>query len=174
MSQWRALFHPVLINRAAKTVIIGSLAVFGLLVAFNNITDYASNFTFVRHTLSMDTTFPGNALKWRAISSPLLWHGAYGFIILGEALTGLLFACAALQMARALRADTACFARACALVPAGTALGFLIWFFGFSVVGAEWFVMWQSASWNGQQPAFRFFITMLAACIYVQQPEQTH
>ena len=142
MSQWRALFHPVLINRAAKTVIIGSLAVFGLLVAFNNITDYASNFTFVRHTLSMDTTFPGNALKWRAISSPLLWHGIYGFIIVGEALTGLIFACAALQMARAIRADAVRFGQACALVPSGTALGFPLLFFGLSVVCAEWFVLW--------------------------------
>jgi len=47
------------LNRLSKTVMVGSLGVFGLLVALNNITDYGSNYAFVRHVLSMDTTFPG-------------------------------------------------------------------------------------------------------------------
>jgi predicted small integral membrane protein len=31
--------------------------------------------------------------------------------------------------------------------------------------------MWQSRSWNGQEPAFRFFVTMLLVCLFVKQPE---
>jgi predicted small integral membrane protein len=40
------------------------------LVSVNNISDYKSNFEFVRHVLSMDTTFPGNHGLWRALPQP--------------------------------------------------------------------------------------------------------
>ena len=43
--------------------------------------NYGSNFDFVQHVLSMDTTFPGNQLKWRAISTPALHHAFYWTII---------------------------------------------------------------------------------------------
>ncbi|MGA8550661.1 MAG: DUF2165 family protein [Stellaceae bacterium] len=31
--------------------------------------------------------------------------------------------------------------------------------------------MWQSHQWNGQQPAFRFYMTVLAVLIFVNQPD---
>jgi predicted small integral membrane protein len=37
------------------------------------------------------------------------------------------------------------------------------------VVGGEWFAMWQSPTWNGQQAAFRFYTTLLLALIFVAQ-----
>src|SRR5882672_6192281 len=74
--------------RLVKTAMVASAALFALLVAYNNLADYNSNYEFVRHTLSMDTTFPDNALKVRAITSPALWAGAYWSIILAEAATG--------------------------------------------------------------------------------------
>ena len=49
----------------------------------------------------------------------------------------------------------------------GVGLGFLVWFTGFMVVGGEWFLMWQSKAWNGQQAAFRFYMTLLAVGIFV-------
>ena len=49
--------------------------------------------------------------------------------------------------------------------------GFLVWFVGFMVIGGEWFLMWQSETWNGQEPAFRFYLTILAVLIYVNQPD---
>ena len=157
--------------RCAKTGMVLSLAAFGLIVGFNNLTDYHSNFLFVRHVLSMDDTFPGNALLWRAIRAPWCWHAAYGLIIAGELLTGLLFAAAGVSMARRIGATELDFARCKRLVHWGTLCGFLVWFTGFMVVGGEWFAMWQSPHWNGQEPAFRFFITMLAVCVYVQMPD---
>jgi predicted small integral membrane protein len=33
----------------------------------------------------------------------------------------------------------------------------LLWFVAFLSVGAEWFLMWQSKLWNGQDAAFRMF-----------------
>ncbi len=44
-------------------------------------------------------------------------------------------------------------------------------FLGFTVVGGEYFAMWQSKDWNGQQSAFRIYMTMLAVLVYVSLPE---
>lgn len=155
--------------RLAKITMAASLATFALLAAYNNIADYDSNFQFVRHVLSMDTTFPGNALKQRAVTAPGLWHAAYWSIIACEALTGLAFAAGAAEMARHLRADGGWFQRSKRFVYIGAALGFLVWFFGFMVVGGEWFAMWQSREWNGQQAAFRLSMTILGVLVFVAQ-----
>ena len=64
------------------------------------------------------------------------------------------------------RSDATRFNRAKRLVHIGAALGFLVWFFGFLVVGGEFFQMWKSQTWNGQQAAFRFYVTILAALIF--------
>jgi predicted small integral membrane protein len=55
----------MLATRLVKTVMVASPALFALLVAFDDLVDYGSNYEFVRHTLSMDTTFP--ALQEEAI-----------------------------------------------------------------------------------------------------------
>ena len=47
-------------------------------------TDYDTNYAFVRHVLSMDTTFPENALLYRHITSPALWQVGYALIIVGR------------------------------------------------------------------------------------------
>ena len=59
--------------RVCKALISLPVAVFALLVCFNNIVDYETNYVFVQHTLSMDTVFPGNTLKYRAILDPSIW-----------------------------------------------------------------------------------------------------
>ena len=119
----------------------------------------------------MDTTFPGNGLLYRRVTSPDSWQAAYALIILGEGLTGSTLLTAAVVMLRHVRSDAARFNRAKRLVHIGAALGFLVWFFGFLVVGGEWFQMWQSQTWNGQQAAFRFYVTILAALIFVSQQD---
>jgi predicted small integral membrane protein len=53
----------------------------------------------------------------------------------------------------------------------GGTLAFLVWFAGFTIVGGEWFAMWQSKLWNGQEPAFRFYMTALAVLIFVNQSD---
>ena len=78
--------------RLAKVAVIAALAAFALIVAYNNVFDYNSNYQFVRHVLSMDTTFPDSALQPRAIDSETLWRAAYAVIIATEASTGLLLA----------------------------------------------------------------------------------
>ena len=57
---------------------VASCALFALLVAFDNLVDYGSNYEFVRHTLSMDTTFPGNALMGGRSPRPRCGRSATG------------------------------------------------------------------------------------------------
>jgi predicted small integral membrane protein len=153
--------------RLVKIAMIASLALFTFLVTFNNITDYGSNFAFVQHVLSMDTTFPGNALMWRAIGAPIMWHAGYWLIIVGEALTCIAYTIATGSLIGALRSSGAAFNRAKRYVYVATGLGFLVWFTGFMVIGGEWFAMWQSPTWNGQEAAFRFYTALLGVAIFV-------
>jgi predicted small integral membrane protein len=42
----------------------------------------------------------------------------------------------------------------------GLMLSLLLWLVAFLCVGGEWFLMWQSPTWNGQQEAFRMFVVV--------------
>src|SRR6202453_320262 len=76
--------------RIAKILLVGALAFYACIVAYDNIIDYGSNYQFVRHVLSMDTTFPGNALIHRAITNERVWSKVYALIIAWEWLTSAL------------------------------------------------------------------------------------
>jgi predicted small integral membrane protein len=157
--------------RYCKIVMVLGLSAFCFLVTFNNITDFNSNFEFVKHVLSMDTTFEGNAAMYRSITSPTLWMIGYWGIIAGEGLTCILLVWGAFRMLGKISAPPAEFDAAKQITIVGVTLGFLVWFVGFMVIGGEWFLMWQS-EWNGQTAAFQFYMSMLAVLIFVNQPER--
>lgn len=161
----------MLIVRLSKIAMTAALAAFAFIVTYDNLIDYGSNYEFVKHVLSMDTTFPGNKLMGRAITEPNLWTLGYAGIIAAEGVTFLLLAMGAVAMFLAMRAPATGFQRTKAWMVAGVTVGFLVWFFGFMVVGGEYFAMWQSKTWNGQEAAFRFYMTMLAVLIFVLQPD---
>ena len=47
-----------------------------------------------------------------------------------------------------------------------------LWLGAFLLVGGEWFVMWQSRDWNGQNAAFRMTaIDMLALLLFMPRPK---
>jgi predicted small integral membrane protein len=161
----------MLIARYAKIVMSLSLAAFLLLVTFDNLTDYGSNFQFVRHVMSMDTTFPGNALTYRAVTTPALWHLAYAIIIVSQAAAGILYLWGAVRLFQARHAPGAVFNQAKRCVIAASLLGFVIFFFMFMVIGGEWFSMWQSKDYNAQEAAFRFYMAVLGVLIFVCLPD---
>jgi predicted small integral membrane protein len=160
-----------MVVRISKLLMVACLGFFALIVTFDNITDYDTNFQFVRHVLSMDTTFPGNALLYRSINQPALWSLSYILIIAAEGVCGVALTAGAAAMLRNLRASCSDFERAKRFAVAGVTIAFLIWFLGFMVMGGEWFAMWQSATWNGQQAAFRFYMTALAVLLFVNQAD---
>ena len=157
--------------RLCKSIVCLLLAFFALLVCLNNLLDYNSNYAFVQHTLSMDTVFPSNTLKYRAILDPFVWSLAYGLIIFAEFLTGALLLIGAIGLFRNIHSPLA-FNKAKNWVYLGCLVGFLLWFFGFIVIGGEWFCMWQSEQWNGIEAAFRFVVFIMLTLLFTAMPEQ--
>lgn len=72
--------------RFSKIIILLTVASLAGIVVFGNVTDYNSNFQFVSHVMSMDTKpdYLGNAIVYRAITSPVIHHIGYIAIILFE------------------------------------------------------------------------------------------
>jgi predicted small integral membrane protein len=166
-----AIVGTMVIIRLAKIAMIAAIAAYALIVAYDNLVDYKSNYEFVRHVLSMDTTFPGNALMPRAISNESVWRLAYALIIAIEGLTGLLLVLGASVMMMRLTAPAAIFNRTKVWAVSGLTVGFGLWFFGFNVIAGEYFAMWQSQVWNGQASAFRTTAVILGVLIFVALPD---
>ena len=158
-------------ERFSKIALLAAVALFMGLIAFNNITDYGSNFDFVQHVLSMDTTFPGTRLKWRAMSTPALHHAFYWTIIAWEGLSGLGIAAGALALWRARRQSAALFNATKSLAVGALTANLILWFTAFLTVGAEWFVMWQSQVWNGQAAATRMFTCVGLVLLILKTPD---
>ena len=55
---------------------------------------------------------------------------------------------------------------------AALALGMILWLVAFLTVGSEWFLMWQSHTWNGQEAAFRMFVVVGIVLLLMLQPER--
>lgn len=155
--------------RLSQIVLVASVAIFLTLLALNNVTDYGSNFQYVEHVLLMDTTFPDNQLKWRAITNPVIHHLFCGIIILWEAASALLCWGGAFQLCRKLKSDRVSFHQAKSIAVCGLVLSMLQWLLAFLVVGGEWFLMWQSVTWNGQNAALRMFVVIGLILLFVSQ-----
>jgi len=157
--------------RVAKLALVFAVAIFYSLVVLNNTTDYDSNYQFVRHVLMMDSTFLGNRGMWRAVNSPA-WHTLfYLAIITWETVSMLLCWLGAFIMARALRKTPAAFHQAKRIAIAALTFNLLMWFVVFLSVGGEWFLMWQSKTWNGQDAAFRMLTVVALVLLLVFQPD---
>ncbi len=157
--------------RAIKALFVAAIGALGVLVAYDNVVDYGSNWAFVQHVLSMDTVFPDNALRAsRAITNVNLQRLAYWGIIATEAAFGLLCMAGAWRLYRA-RDDAHAFAAAKPLAVAGLALMFALYFVGFLLIGGEWLAMWQSTVWNGQAAAVRFLACGMLVLIVLLLPD---
>jgi predicted small integral membrane protein len=160
-----------LITRTAKILLVAGIALFYTLVVFNNLTDFDSNYQFVHHVLSMDSTFPGNHGMWRALPSPALHLAFYISIIAWEIVTMILLWWGVTNLSRASRRNVAAFHAAKRVPVIALTLSMLMWLVAFLSVGAEWFLMWQSHTWNGQEAAFRMFAVVGIVLLILLQPE---
>jgi len=75
------------------------------------------------------------------------------------------------MMARALRKTPAAFHQAKRMAILALTVSLLMWLVVFLIVGGEWFLMWQSKIWNGQDAAFRMFAVIGIILLLVIQPE---
>lgn len=156
-----------MIVRFCKILLVASVGLLALLIVLNNIQDPQSNLLYIQHVMSMDTTFPNNALKGRAISSSTAHWLAYGLLVTGESAIALFCLLGAYRLFKAVREPARIFEQAKGIAIAGLTLAFLFWFVGFMAIGGEWFAMWQSETWNGQQPAFRFISCVGIVLLFV-------
>ena len=157
--------------RAAKVLLVFAVALFYSLVVFNNLTDYDSNYQFVRHVMMMDSTFPGNHGMWRAINSPALHTAFYVSIITWEAVAMALCWWGGVRLVKTLNERAAPFNSAKRIAIVALTVSLLQWLVAFLGVGAEWFLMWQSKTWNGQEAAFRNFAVIGIVLLLVAQPD---
>jgi len=160
-----------MILRLSKCALLFAAALYFTLVVFNNVTDYNSNFQFVRHVLMMDSTFPGNHGMGRALAQPRIHTIFYLGIICWESCTTLLFWWGAIRLTLATNRSPAAFQRAKSIAIAALTMGCLLWFTAFISVGGEWFLMWQSRTWNGEEAAFRLFAILGIILLYVSSSE---
>ncbi len=160
-----------MITRTAKLLLPAGVAFFYSLVVFNNLTDFNSNYQFVRHVLMMDTTLPGNHGMWRALASPGMDLAFYVTIIAWEIATMILLWWGVIVLLRSLRRPAAAFEAAKRIPVIALTLSLLMWLVAFIAVGGEWFLMWQSHTWNGEQTAFRDFAIVGIVMLFLVRPE---
>jgi predicted small integral membrane protein len=160
-----------MITRSAKVLLLAGVGFYFALVVFNNLTDFDSNYQFVRHVLSMDSTFPGNHGLWRALTAPG-FHLAFYLVIIGvEILATILLWWGVVRLLGAMREPAGVFNGAKGVAITALTLAMSMWLVAFLSVGGEWFLMWQSRTWNGQDAAFRMFAVEGLVLLLLIQPD---
>lgn len=160
--------HPL---RLLQALTVFAAGLYALFVFGGNLMDYHSNYEFVHHVLSMDTTFEDNSLMWRAIDSEVIHHLAYICIIVLEGLFAALGLVGGVTLFLRRDADVVTYDRARTWGYAAYGVGLLIWFVGFVVIGSEWFAMWQSEVWDGQDVAMSLTVIWTAGAVLLAMNE---
>jgi predicted small integral membrane protein len=75
------------------------------------------------------------------------------------------------RLMRALRGSAEAFNQSKRVAIAALACALLMWMVAFLAVGGEWFLMWQSKTWNGEDAAFRVFAVIGIILLLVAQPD---
>lgn len=163
--------EKIMAIRIAKIILLISIACYLTLIVLNNITDYEMNHNYVSHILAMDTIYHNSPLKWRAIDSPFLHHAFFICIISAQALIAALCWAGAFKMLQARRYPQL-FNQQKSLAIYGLSLGIFLWLVCFLAIAGEWFSMWQSRTYNGQQASFRYLIIFMLAIIFISQKDE--
>jgi predicted small integral membrane protein len=153
-------------NRYTKIIFSAVTTFYVSLVCFNNTIDYDANFQFVAHVTSMDDVFSREHNGWRALTGDRMHHMAYLLIIALEYVIAILMIRGTWSMWRNRDADAATFRAAGRYSALGYLLAVLLWFGVFVIVAGEWFLMWQSRTWNGETTAF--FLTIVLLLLLLQ------
>jgi predicted small integral membrane protein len=119
----------------------------------------------------MDTTFPGNNGMGRALTAPGFHLAFYISIIAWEFVTCILLWWGVVKLGQTLRQPATAFNAAKRIPFLALTLSLLMWLVAFLAVGGEWFLMWQSHIWNGQEAAFRMFAVVGIVLLILLQPE---
>jgi len=151
--------------RIMKTLLVLSVALWGILGAYGNLADWNGTIGAVKAATSM-VTFEGGADKWQATSNPVIVITGALFIVLSKVIAGLLCLVGARRMWAARASGAADFAKAKIYALTGCAVAVFMLFTGFIVIAEGWFELWQSDAMRGPvlASAFRYagMITLIA------------
>lgn len=158
-------------QQLSKATIAFTVGFFCLLVGYDNIVDFDTNYEFVNAVLSMDDMepfFSGNKdIDSRAITNPTVHLIAYWIIIIGELITGLICMTGSIYMFFSIEKKR--FINGQVIYLIGATFAILLWYLGFAVIGGEYFSMWANKM-NGQMKAYTFSIFILLTALYVALP----
>ncbi|MCP1443535.1 putative small integral membrane protein [Pseudomonas sp. GGS8] len=155
------------IIRISKIVLMAYISFFGLLVMYSNFTDYATNYEYVAHVLSMDTTHNNERTSYRAITSPMLHHRIYWLIITLEVTYTVYCLVGTYHLYKKLNASAREFHEAKKFSIIGLLIGLFIYYVCLQVVGVEWFDMDKSQTWNAKDWARHIVDFMLPLLMYI-------
>ncbi|MHC8291990.1 DUF2165 family protein [Pseudomonas sp. LB3P58] len=155
------------IIRYSKVILMTYISFFGLLVMYSNFTDYASNYEYVGHVLSMDTTRENLNLSYRAITSPMLHHRIYWIIITLEVIYTAFCLLGAYHLYRNINASSKNFHEAKKFAIIGLLIAMFVYYICLQMVGVEWFNMDESQTWNAKDWARHIVDFILPLLIFI-------
>jgi predicted small integral membrane protein len=153
--------------RLITLLLIIGIALTGFLAALTNLSEPQSNFAFIKHIMSMDTTYQTKGCMWRAVNNPILQRTAFSFIIILEILVAIFGIIGSYQLTSNLLAIEPAWETAKFFCYLSLFVALFIWFFIFQVIGAEWFSSWQSEHWNGIRDSMRINLIAIAGVLFL-------
>lgn len=158
------------VARVTTSIFVLMVAAYYLVVGFDNITNptnpNASNWPFVQGVLSGDGVPADSGFEWRFIDATWFQALSYIGIMTMETLTGIVLLIGGIA---GLRHSGTCpgWGRSQRWTYLGGIMGLSVFFFGFLVVGGNWFIMYLNSKWSGMTPAFQNSMATLGMLLLV-------
>jgi len=153
--------------RLSKVLLTLFISIFGLLMLYNNFTDYSTNYEYISHILSMDTTNDQSKYRHRAITSTLLHHRIYWLIITLEVVYTLSCLLGTYYLYKNINASQEQFHEAKKPALIGLLIAIFLYYIGFQTIGTEWFNMDESKTWNYNDRAGHIVDFIFPLLIYI-------
>ena len=163
-----AITTTEVVFRLIPLLLVLGTAVMGLIVCVNNITAPGANLRFVEHIMTMDTTNMDRGTQWREIRSPALHRVAFVAILVCELAVTVLGLVGSYFLAANLTATGEAWESAKLFGYLTFLIALVVWFVVIQVVGAEWYVSWQSEKWNAIRDSIRINLITVAGIILLR------
>lgn len=154
--------------RLIPLLLVLGTAAMGLIVCLNNITAPGANLRFVEHIMTMDTTHMDPGTQWREVKSPVLHRIAFVSILVCEMAVTVLGLVGSYFLATNLTAPADAWETAKLFGYLTFIMALVVWFLIIQVVGAEWYVSWQSEKWNAIRDSTRINLITIAGIILLR------
>ncbi|MCP1499745.1 putative small integral membrane protein [Pseudomonas migulae] len=153
--------------KISKATLMLFISFFGLLMLYSNFTDYPTNYEYIAHILSMDTTREGARYSYRAVTSPMAHHRIYWLIITLEVLFTVFCMVGTYHLYKNINTSTKKFHEAKKFAIIGLMIAVFIYYVCFQIIGAEWFNMDESPYWNYKDWARHIVDFIIPLLIYL-------